>query len=245
MPFQVPQNLFNNSYIHVASSKKYFEENLKNLSAAYMCKNQADSRKYFDKLDEDLEENFNMNKNFILRYNNYYAYFYNNDGEEDNSNKKMIITYERYDNKIEVGLVSQYEAELTEEEDDGLVLIEKFNFKCVQNCPNQYLNKICSEIVNNFRAIIMGSDFLMIKADPRLMVPFNYYDDKILMMLYEEEAVDALPLTGETFECPISLDEYDTSLSVKTPCGHTFNKENLKQWTEKNKNCPLCRASIN
>lgn len=32
---------------------------------------------------------------------------------------------------------------------------------------------------------------------------------------------------------------------VITKCGHTFQKDALKKWMEKKRECPLCRVAVN
>jgi hypothetical protein len=237
MDFSVPLYDLNSAFIHSTDDQKFFEENLNNLSRSYMTKDKTLSKKYLEKLDEDLEENFIMNKNFILRYKEYDVYFYNNDGDETNDKKKVILTYKTPDNKLKVGLVSGYNMIFEDNDDNNEIkIIENFTVKRVLKCPNKYLAKIAFLICLSFSKV---EDTLLFKIeiDRKLYNKISPEDQVI------EEPLE-LKLTGKIFECPISLCDYDTSLSIKTKCGHIFNKENLKQWTEKNNNCPLCRASL-
>lgn len=238
MDFHVPLYALNSAFIHSTDDLKFFEENLNNLSRFYMTKNKILAKKYLEKLDEDLEENYSMNRHFILRYGSYDVYFYNNDDEEGtNSQKKIIVSYKTPTNKLKIGLVSGYDMNFVEDENEAVVDInEKFTVKRVIKCPERYLAKIAFLICLSFSKV-EETMLLEIKTDNKLYNSIEPEDP-------EPEPKDLLKLTGELFECPISLESYDTSLSIKTKCGHIFHKDNLKQWTEKNKNCPLCRSNI-
>ncbi len=44
--------------------------------------------------------------------------------------------------------------------------------------------------------------------------------------------------------CSICLSDDEPMKIIETPCSHTFHEECLKQWLEKQKNCPTCRTSF-
>lgn len=240
MDFSIPLYALHCATVHSTDSEQFFEENLENLSRFYMTKNKRLAKKYLEKLDEDVETDFTMNKNFILRYGSYDVYFYNNDGEEDttHSHKKVVATYKSPTNKLKIGLVSGYDMDFIEDDDDAVVGInEKFTIKRAQQCPNEYLNKIVGIMCDAFKKV-KKTMFHGVEIDEELYHSRQPEDP---------EPEPPLPLTGELFECPISIEEYDTSLSVKTPCGHTFHKDNLKEWMNQRwgDKCPLCRSPLN
>ena len=54
------------------------------------------------------------------------------------------------------------------------------------------------------------------------------------------------PITMDTKQCPISLDNFKEGDDVlELPCGHYFLKENILNWLKTQKStCPVCRFNL-